>query len=717
MGKSRRIPCNVFFVIFTVGSLGNLSVSALAAADEPFPAESAEKVGIRADAVELLGEQVEKLVAAESIVGGELCIIKSRKTIFRKAYGWADREAKRPLETSAIFCVRSMTKPICGTAIQILIDDGKLRLDQLVADILPAFDQPKLRTITIEHLLTHSSGLPMTAIQAALSEYDSIDDVATEAARVGLDFRPGSSFQYSDAGSDTLGAIIAAITGKTVEQFLQSRILDPLEMTDTITLLQGDLRKKRIPSAYSGGAGNWNFHWKVSQDPIFPIFLTSQSLYCTTIDYARFIALWMDNGKVDGQQLISQEAVARGLTPAWPIREYPTGFNNLELSYGQQWMIYHEKDSAEPVVFGHNGSDGTHVWAWPKQDLIVLFFTQSRGTMAGIELESPIHRLLIQQDIDGFRRESLALEAARQSFEPFEGVYWDEDVSDAFYVARVENDKLMVERPGKFRAQAKPTKEEGKFVAGSSLKLEFERTETPAPAMLMTTSTRTERQIRHQLQKGIPSANDVAAKVAEAHGMPSLKEGGVIKLAGTIRTGLLGFKGSIQQWIGHRGSRTEIKLGTRNILVVTNGEEVVATGASGSLERPDGIARKQEVLGHPAIEYGGWLQGYAEVEVLKEDVSEKTLLIRAESDGVPTVAFVVDTETHLVKGAKRVQFAPGLGFIGIETKYSVYREIAGVTLPLKIESQYANRLMGKVVIEFKEFESGIDEADLFVLPK
>ena len=594
---------------------------------------------------------------------------------------------------------------------------AKLSLDEPVGEILLEFDQPELREITVAHLLTHTSGLPMTAIQKPLSEYRVLRDVAADAAKAGIDFEPGTSFQYSDAGSDTLGAIVATVSEQPAEDFIRDRILKPMQMGETLTLLHDDTSKDRIPSAYSGGAGNWQRHWKPTDQPIFPIFLTSQSLYCTTTDYARFMTLWMDGGNHAGQRLFSKEATSRALSPGQPIREYPTGFEDLSLSYGQQWMVYHNEGSQDPVILGHNGSDGTHVWAWPEQDLIVLFFTQSRGTLAGVELEATIHRLLIEQNIEGYRRRILADQTAEQSLQKYEGIYWDEDVDDAYYVVLAEKDKLVLERPGRLRAVAKPTQEKGKFTVGRSLELEFGSEKSPATAMLMTTKKRTERQVRHNPGDDLPAIDDVIEKVAMAHGVHAMKDAGVIKLDGTIKMGLFGVKGTIQVWFDRRNSRTEIKIGRTPVVVITNGQEVVATGMSGSVERLEGVARQQELVGHPAIEYGGWRRGYEQVEVLKQIEAENLIMVRAVAPNMPGVTLCVDSASNLVKGAKRIQFIPGLGFVGVQTKYGDFREVGGMTLPFKIESQHANPLIGNMVITFNESETGIGASDLFDFPR
>ncbi len=217
-----------------------LSAHAADPSVQAFPEANPQDSGIPAKALELLAGRVQSLVDNEEIVGGELVVIKNRRTVFREAFGWKDREAEQPLEVDSIYCVRSMTKPLVGTAIQMLIDEGRLRLDTPVHEILPFFAGPETGKITVEHLLTHTGGFPFTTIGKPLSEYADLAAVAAEAAATELGFEPGTRYEYSDAGSDTLGAIVAKITGAPVEQFIQQRILDPLGMKESITLLGDD---------------------------------------------------------------------------------------------------------------------------------------------------------------------------------------------------------------------------------------------------------------------------------------------------------------------------------------------------------------------------------------------------------------------------------------------------------------------------------------------
>jgi len=364
-----------------------------------FAPATPESQGLSRDALDELAATVEEYVESGRIVGATLLVVKNRRTLLHEAYGWKDREEKIPMKRDTIFNIRSMTKPITGTAIQMLIDDGKLSIEDRVSKFVPCFEKEPLNAITIDHLLTHTSGLPFGPIMASFNQFDDIGAVAARAAQVGVSFEPGSAFQYSDPGSDTLGAVLAAATAEPIGAFFQKRIFDPLGMSDTIALVDpDDPRTNRIASLYVGQEKEWYRIWKPDAPPLYPFTYGSQSVYSTAIDYARFLTLWIDRGMAGGKRLLSEGAVERALTPRSPMN-YPNGFSGTTVHYGQMWMLYMDArskgESRTPVLFAHSGSDGTLAWAWPDEDLMVLYFSQSRGQKAGIELDAAVNRLLI----------------------------------------------------------------------------------------------------------------------------------------------------------------------------------------------------------------------------------------------------------------------------------------------------------------------------------
>jgi hypothetical protein len=117
--------------------------------------------------------------------------------------------------------------------------------------------------------------------------------------------------------------------------------------------------------------------------------------------------MWIDDGMVGETRFLSSEAIDRTLTPVSKMSTlgsdmpYPEGFYKLDAYYGQMAILFSDCTSGTPVVkvVGHSGSDGTYAWAWPDLDLIILYFTQSRGSSTGIKLESKIDELLIHPEL------------------------------------------------------------------------------------------------------------------------------------------------------------------------------------------------------------------------------------------------------------------------------------------------------------------------------
>ena len=373
-----------------------------------FSYASPESQGLSNETVAELADTVRGYFDEELIAGAELVIIKNRRIVLHEVVGWKDRENEVPMEKNSVFNIRSMTKPITGAAIQILIDEGRLSLDSRAAEYIPGFDNEESRNITVEQLLSHMSGLPLSLIVSA-DQFETLFSLANETGVHGPEFEPGSKFWYSDAGTEVLGVIVEVVTGLPIDAYVTERILDPLNMNNSFYYHPATLnetRRVRIPALYVGGEGEWVKAWS-SEEPLYPFAFGSQSLYCTPVDYARFLAMWMDDGQVGKGRLLSPEAVSRTLTPVTKMSTlgsdapYPTGFYDLEAYYGQMAILFSNGTAVEDEVevIGHSGSDGTYAWAWPEHDLMILYFTQSRGSMSGIKLESRIDELLIHPEL------------------------------------------------------------------------------------------------------------------------------------------------------------------------------------------------------------------------------------------------------------------------------------------------------------------------------
>jgi CubicO group peptidase (beta-lactamase class C family) len=426
-------------------------------------------VGERSEALAGLAATVARFVEEEAVVGAELLVLEGGRVLLHEAFGWRDREEQLPMQLNTIYNIRSMTKSLVGAAIQILIDEGRLAPAQPVAEFLPGFDNDASRTITVEHLLTHRSGLPVSVVQG-LNDYPDLFALANAAGERGPEFEPESRFSYSDAGADALGAIVQVVTGMTLEEFLQIRLLEPLGMEDTFgTLEADDPRWDRVASLYLGRPGSWIRGWKPEGASMYPFMWGSQGLYSTPADYARFLALWMDQGVCGTRRILSPEAVERTLTPrsvllaiGSDIRQ-PTNFTSLAVSYGQMAVLHTPSGAgqgSDPVVIGHAGSDGTIAWAWPDRGLTVLYFTQSRGTVTHLRLERALEWLLIDP-------ESHPTPPDPARLRPFLGEYVANfgPFKDAMFRVFEQDGFLAVEIPGQVTTELRDPTPDGRWAS------------------------------------------------------------------------------------------------------------------------------------------------------------------------------------------------------------------------------------------------------------
>lgn len=409
MTRSARRGAIGHVVVFLLAALLTIAAPAQVAAQAAFPKATPESRGMSSAALAELADVVRGYVDRDMAVGAELVVIKDHHTVLHEAFGWRDREARVPMERGSLFNIRSMTKPITGAAIQLLIDEGTLSLDDRASDYLPGFDTDEARGITLEQLLTHTSGLPLTVLQGA-RDYESLVEMADAIGAGGPEFEPGSRFWYSDAGADVLGAIVEVASGMPLEAFVRSRLLEPLGMDDTFYANDpSDPRVERIATLYLGRVGTWSEVWGPGDEPFYPYAWGSQSLYGTPLDYARFLAMWIDGGLSGDDRVLSTEAIERTLTPTAAMGSlgsdapYPTRYDGLAAYHGQMALLHLDEASVQgqplaavrPVIVGYSGSDGTIAWAWPDRDLVILYFTQSRGGSTAIRLEDEIERLLL----------------------------------------------------------------------------------------------------------------------------------------------------------------------------------------------------------------------------------------------------------------------------------------------------------------------------------
>lgn len=217
-----------------------------------FPYADPEEVGLSDQTVSALAERVAEWAASGEIVGGELMIVKDDRIVLHEAAGWSDRERRVPLQRNSFYRIRSMTKPIIGTAILMLVEEGKISLDDSVTKYLPSFDNERSGAITIRQLLRHQAGYEQTAMPNGYWRQRTLREAIVLLGRIGPANPSGDLFRYSDKNPAALAAIIAELTGEPAERFIEPRIFEPLGLSETHTFFAyrflGNSDEPDIPS-------------------------------------------------------------------------------------------------------------------------------------------------------------------------------------------------------------------------------------------------------------------------------------------------------------------------------------------------------------------------------------------------------------------------------------------------------------------------------------
>ncbi len=307
---------------------------------------------------------------------------------WRKAYGWLAMEPQRvPMRPDAVFDVASLTKPVAvGTSLMILVDRGRVRLDDPVAKYLPEFDTDAKRAITVRHLMAHTSGLPAyldAAAQRELRETHGFPCPAALRARV-RNTAPlhaaGEQVLYSCLNAILCGEIVAAVAGEPLDRFAAANVFEPLGMRDTRFLpadaeLPEDLRARLVPSTRAEhGRGPGGFLLGQVHDPLAALaggVAGNAGLFSTAEDLGRFAQMVLSRGARHGfgVRVLSEAAVEEMTRLQTEGRMNSKGAAAMR---GLSWDMYAVGDAA---CFGHTGYTGGALRIWPKANVYAIVLT------------------------------------------------------------------------------------------------------------------------------------------------------------------------------------------------------------------------------------------------------------------------------------------------------------------------------------------------------
>lgn len=419
--RARRTLPLLFSLSILASALGPVPSQAQSAqpAHSTQPAQSLpvarpEDVGVSSTRLERIGQTVQQYVDQGKVSGVVTLVVRKGQVVQFGAYGKRDVESGSPMAKDSIFRIASMSKAITSVAAMMLMEEGKLALGDPVSKFIPQFKKttvaveyrdgtssrpvvvnvPAKREITIHDLLTHTSGVsygtgPAEDQYKAANIYswyfadknEPIGPVIERLAALPFDSQPGEKYLYG-FNTDILGVVVERASGLTLDEFFRTRIFTPLKMTDTHFFLPPEKRDRlvtvygyspagKLERAPNPGKGQGEY-----VDGPRACFSGGAGLLSTASDYARFLQMLLNGGELDGARVLGPKTVELMTSNA-----VGTLHNNGKFGFGLGFEITeHVGRAGRPGSvgeFGWGGAYHTQMWADPKEELVVVYMTQT----------------------------------------------------------------------------------------------------------------------------------------------------------------------------------------------------------------------------------------------------------------------------------------------------------------------------------------------------
>jgi CubicO group peptidase (beta-lactamase class C family) len=405
--------------VFSSVLLRNLVVAAALAALPGAFAEEATTAqpkagGFSSAGLARLDAYLKNEVAENKIPGAVMMIQREGKVVYFSSFGVRDPGTKEPMTPDSIFRIYSMSKPITTVAAMMLVEEGKLQLDDPLSKYIPAFSSVKVgvekkaedgtlgldmvpakRPITIQDLMRHTSGITYGFFGEGLVKKTYLDahifsgdvdnaEFAERIAKLPLAYQPGTTWDYSHS-VDILGRVIEVVSGKSLFQFEKERLLDPLGMKDTSFYVTDPAKKPLLAEPFPNDRTIGNE--AVINDPRVARKWESGGggMVSTIGDYARFAQMMLQGGTLDGTRYLSPKTVAymgsnhiglgSGVVPG-PYYLPGPGFGfGLGFAVRTETGVSLMEGSVGEMNW--SGAGGTTFWIDPKENMFVVFMAQS----------------------------------------------------------------------------------------------------------------------------------------------------------------------------------------------------------------------------------------------------------------------------------------------------------------------------------------------------
>lgn len=396
-----------------------------------------EAIGFSSARLARIGDVVQRHIAEGRVTGAVTLVARHGQIAHFEAHGLMDREAKTPMRKDAIFRIASMSKPVTGVAIMMLVEEGRVRLNDPVSRFIPEFTDTKVavpkagapqampsgpgqpppppefdlvsaqRPVTVRDLLTHTSGLASGGLGSReanrTGNRDTSSTLAPYVARLGaapLDFQPGTEWRYSAlAGIDTLGRIVEVASGLTFDEFLRQRVFAPLGMNDTAFVVPPS-KQARIVTPYGRSPKGLERQDTPAWLATTTLFSGGGGLWSTAEDYARFAQMLASGGDFDGTRLLGPRTVARMAANHVGDKYLGTSRTLRGLGFGLTVeVVLDEVESGQARStgsYGWDGAFGTHFWVDPKESLVGILMVQTPGSGLTRDFETAVMQAIVE---------------------------------------------------------------------------------------------------------------------------------------------------------------------------------------------------------------------------------------------------------------------------------------------------------------------------------